>query len=423
MKAIIIIIIVLLVLFWLYLLCLRCRRGKMDQAYFRQWRYAHRGLHDREKGIPENSMAAFKRAAANGFGAELDVHLMKDGKLAVIHDASLLRTAGADVEIEDLTVEALDQYPLEGTEQRIPLLEEVLPLFTDRAPLIVELKAERGNAAALAAAASRVLKKYKGAYCVESFDPRCLMWLWQNEPDILRGQLSENFTAHGDAQHLPGGIRWILSNLLLNVRTRPDFIAYRFEDRGNLSLRLCRGFYKVQEASWTVRDRETMEKATTGKVKESLFSIIQFDIEGRRVLDLFAGTGQLGIEALSRGAAECVFIDRRADAVKLIQENLALCRLADRARVRQGDALPYLRSGEKFDIVFLDPPYASGLLQQALTDIAAFDICRAHGIIIAESAVDTVLPEMPAPYALYREYKYGKIKLTVYHRGGNEDTE
>ena len=111
MKAIIIIIIVLLVLFWLYLLCLRCRRGKMDQAYFRQWRYAHRGLHDREKGIPENSMAAFKRAAANGFGAELDVHLMKDGQLAVIHDASLLRTAGADVEIEDLTAEALEQYP------------------------------------------------------------------------------------------------------------------------------------------------------------------------------------------------------------------------------------------------------------------------------------------------------------------------
>lgn len=73
--------------------------------------------------------------------------------------------------------------------------------------------------------------------------------------------------------------------------------------------------------------------------------------------------------------------------------------------------------------MFLDPPYASGLLQQALTDIAAFDICRAHGIIIAESAADTVLPEMPAPYALYREYRYGKIKLTVYHRGGNEDTE
>ena len=143
--------------------------------------------------------------------------------------------------------------------------------------------------------------------------------------------------------------------------------------------------------------------------------------EGRRVLDLFAGTGQLGIEALSRGAAECVFIDRRPDAVRLIQENLALCRLADRARVRQGDALPYLRSGEKFDLIFLDPPYASGLLEQALTDIAAFDICRQHGIIVAESAADTVLPALPLPYRLYREYRYGKIKLTVFHRGGNED--
>ena len=173
-----------------------------------------------------------------------------------------------------------------------------------------------------------------------------------------------------------------------------------------------------------LKELEGLEtRPTTGKVKESMFSIIQFDIEGRRVLDLFAGTGQLGIEALSRGAAECVFVDRRADAVKLIRENVALCKLEDRAKIRQGEALPYLRSGEKFDIVFLDPPYASGLLAQALTDIAAFDICRAYGIIIAESAADTVLPAMPSPYALYREYRYGKIKLTVYHRGGNEDTE
>ena len=171
-----------------------------------------------------------------------------------------------------------------------------------------------------------------------------------------------------------------------------------------------------------MKELQGMEtRPTTGKVKESLFSIIQFDIEGRRVLDLFAGTGQLGIEALSRGAAECVFIDRRPDAVRLIQEHLALCSLAARARVRQGDALPYLRSGEKFDLIFLDPPYASGLLEQALTDIAAFDICRQHGIIVVESAADTVLPALPLPYRLYREYRYGKIKLTVFHRGGNED--
>ena len=164
-----------------------------------------------------------------------------------------------------------------------------------------------------------------------------------------------------------------------------------------------------------------LTRPTTDRVKEALFSILQFDLPGARVLDLFGGTGQLGIEALSRGAAECVFVERRSDAVHLVQENLALCKLTDRAHVRQGDALAYLRSGEKFDLVFLDPPYASGLLEQALTDIAAFDICRQHGIIVAESAVETVLPALPPPYQLYREYRYGKIKLTVFHRGGNED--
>jgi len=162
-------------------------------------------------------------------------------------------------------------------------------------------------------------------------------------------------------------------------------------------------------------------RPTTDRVKEGLFSVIQFDIEGRRVLDLFAGTGQLGIEALSRGAAECVFVDQRRDAVALIRDNLEICDLTDRAHVRQGDSISYLKSGEKFDIIFLDPPYASDLLQQALAEITRFDICRAHGIIVAESDADTVLPAVNAPFSLYREYRYGKIKLTVYHRSGNED--
>ena len=171
-----------------------------------------------------------------------------------------------------------------------------------------------------------------------------------------------------------------------------------------------------------LKELQGMEtRPTTDKVKESLFSIIQFDIEGRRVLDLFAGTGQLGIEALSRGAAEAVFVDRRPDAVRLVQENLALCGFTDRARVKSGDALAYLKSGEKFDLIFLDPPYAADLLEQALTAIPSFDICREHGIIVAESAADKVLPELPAPYRLYREYRYGKIRLSVYHRSGNED--
>ena len=176
----------------------------------------------------------------------------------------------------------------------------------------------------------------------------------------------------------------------------------------------CRGRRLLEPVGRDVRP-------TTDQVKEAMFNIIQFDVEGRKVLDLFAGTGQLGIEALSRGAADCLFVDSARDSVRLVQENLALCGFTDRARVKSGDALAYLKSGEKFDLIFLDPPYAADLLEQALTAIASFDICREHGIIVAESAADKVLPELPAPYRLYREYRYGKIRLSVYHRSGNED--
>ena len=171
-----------------------------------------------------------------------------------------------------------------------------------------------------------------------------------------------------------------------------------------------------------LKELEGLEtRPTTGKVKEALFSVIQFDIEGRRVLDLFAGNGQLGIEALSRGAECAVFVERRRDALQVIRENLEACGMTDKARVVNGDAMSYLKSGEKFDLIFLDPPYASGLLEQALEEIVRFDICRRHGIIVAESAADKTLPPLAGPYALYREYRYGKIKLTVYHRDGNED--
>ena len=140
MLTICIILIVLLALDLLFTLALRCRKGHRKWEVLKKYRYAHRGYHDKPR-IPENSMAAFRRAIENGYGAELDVHLMKDGRLAVIHDASLKRTAGADVLVEDLTAEELKQYRLEGTDEQIPLLEEVLELFQDRTPLIIELNA------------------------------------------------------------------------------------------------------------------------------------------------------------------------------------------------------------------------------------------------------------------------------------------
>ena len=174
-----------------------------------------------------------------------------------------------------------------------------------------------------------------------------------------------------------------------------------------------------------LKELEGMEtRPTTDRVKEGLFSALQFDIEGRKVLDLFAGTGQLGIECLSRGADSAVFVDRRADAVKLIKENLKITELSDKARVVSGDSMEYLKSlREKFDIIFLDPPYAAGLLEVAISHIAKFDILAPHGIIVAEHPADKSLPALSEPYRIQRTYRYGKIALTLYRRSGNEQNE
>lgn len=167
-----------------------------------------------------------------------------------------------------------------------------------------------------------------------------------------------------------------------------------------------------------LKELQGMEtRPTTDKVKESLFNIIQFDIEGRKVLDLFGGTGQLGIECLSRGAAHCTFVDLRKEAAALIRDNVALCGFTDRAKVIQGDYLSFLTScREKFDLILLDPPYASGLLEKALETAAGIDILSENGIMVCESAVETVLPTLSEPYRKGKDYRYGKIKLTVYRR-------
>ena len=158
-------------------------------------------------------------------------------------------------------------------------------------------------------------------------------------------------------------------------------------------------------------------RPTTDRVKEGLFNIIQFDIEGRRVLDLFAGTGQLGIEALSRGAAFCDFVDRNPAAVKIVRENLQATGLADRGTVHNRDFAAFLPGiRRRYDLIFLDPPYALPALEQALELIAAIDIVSGNGIIVCESALDKLLPELDPPYAKGKEYRYGKITLTLYHR-------
>ena len=171
-----------------------------------------------------------------------------------------------------------------------------------------------------------------------------------------------------------------------------------------------------------LKELQGMEtRPTTDKVKESLFNIIQFDIPGRKILDLFGGTGQLGIEALSRGAAHCTFVDQRRDAVRLIKENLNECRLTEQARVVQGDSLAFLTScREKFDVIFLDPPYHTDLMDRALELVTKIDILSENGIIICETMAQRELPQLPGPYEWGKDYRYGQIKLTIGRRQGSD---
>lgn len=160
-----------------------------------------------------------------------------------------------------------------------------------------------------------------------------------------------------------------------------------------------------------------LTRPTTDRVKEALFSIIQFDIPGAAVLDLFGGTGQLGIEAISRGAKRAVFVDARREACQLIRENIKKAHMEGECGVVQGDYMEYLnRCRETFDLIFLDPPYAEVFLENAIKKITEIDILRSGGIIIAERPLGKELPwEFPG-YTRSRDYKYGKIILTLYRK-------
>ena len=158
-------------------------------------------------------------------------------------------------------------------------------------------------------------------------------------------------------------------------------------------------------------------RPTADRVKEALFSIIQFDLPGAKVLDLFGGTGQLGIEALSRGAMYAVLVDARAEACSLIKENLKRAKMESDATVVRCDYLQYLnRCKDKFDIIILDPPYAEVFLENALKLITEIDILQSGGIIVAERPLGKDLPWDFPGFSRSKDYKYGQVLLTLYRK-------
>lgn len=238
---------------WLFMIAPRLRRPALMKKLM-QARYAHRGLHAIAKGVPENSLRAFSLAVDAGFGIELDVHLSKDGKLVVMHDDSLRRTCGVDGAIEERTREELQDLRLEGTEEKLPLLEQVLALVAGRVPLLIEGKAYRGNQAKLAAAIYRAMEGYRGDYCIESFDPRVVLWFRKNAPQVVRGQLSGCLRRHG--AKVGRIVDFAMRNLLIHALSRPDFIAYDHRDHKGISFRLCRAVFRPPVFFWTVRSVE-----------------------------------------------------------------------------------------------------------------------------------------------------------------------
>lgn len=159
---------------------------------------------------------------------------------------------------------------------------------------------------------------------------------------------------------------------------------------------------------------EEVTRPTTESVKEALFSMIQFELEGRKILDLFAGSGQLGIEALSRGARHCTFLENNRDAVRVVENNVLNCGFKEISNIVFGDAVSFLMRKDNFDIAFVDPPYNLGLVEKCLPLL--LKLMSEDGIVVCETSAGEDLPESIDGWYADRVRRYGKTKLTLYRR-------
>ena len=252
----------------LYLFFLYPGKGRKELlAPFKSTYIAHRGLFNKEDA-PENSMEAFRRAIDAGYAIELDVHLTRDGQLAVFHDDTLKRMCKEDKKIIDLTFDELSAYRLLESNEGIPLFSDVLKKIDGRVPLLIEIKTD-GNVVNTARAVDEATKDYKGAFAVQSFDPRAPYYFKKHRREVPRGILSTKHKAKASGKSPI--ITLVMTNLLCNFLVRPDFIAYNHKYADQPSFALMRRLYKTDCAAWTVRGEKELKKA-----KKS-FSMFIFD--------------------------------------------------------------------------------------------------------------------------------------------------
>lgn len=239
---------------FLYLYLIRPRLRKPEGSPFLGCCFAHRGLHCAALGIPENSLAAFERAADAGYGIELDVQLSSDGIPVVFHDATLSRMCAIDRRVKDLSFRELNALFLANTSERIPSFAEALSVINGRVPLLVEIKMDFFDMN-IPVKVNELLSAYQGPYCIESFHPAALWWYRRHRPEVLRGQLSTHFNAENKSL---SPFQYLLGKMVLNMLSRPDFIAYNWRFCRDLSLFLCRRMYRAYTAGWVIRSEREL---------------------------------------------------------------------------------------------------------------------------------------------------------------------
>lgn len=246
----------------------RSRKARLRP--FEEVPVAHRGLFDNQSDHPENSMKAFSRAMEHGFCIELDIRLTKDGIPVVFHDEGLFRACGVKKKTEDCTAEELQQYPLFSSAATIPRLKDVLEQVNGAVPLVIEIKGEY-DVNPICNAVMALLSAYTGLYCIQSFSPFVLKWFRENAPEVLRGQLSMDFTDPQKETGKPWLVKFTAKNLMGNVFSRPDFISYELSGAENLPLTISRKAFHAKTAAWTIRSEEELNYA------KKFFDIIIFE--------------------------------------------------------------------------------------------------------------------------------------------------